>query len=49
MFDTVNITDVVLTSVIVLQQIYSRFQSEFSRGYDKALLPPSNSSIFSFT
>jgi len=49
MFDAFNITDIVLTPVVVLQQTYSRFQSEFSRGYDKVLLPPSNSSIFSFT
>jgi len=48
-FDTINITDVVPTSVIVLQQIYSRVQNELSRGYDKVLLPPSNSSIYSFT
>jgi len=48
-FDTINITDAVLTSFSVLQQIYSRFQSEFSRGYDIVLLPASNSSIFSFT
>ena len=45
-FDTINITDVVLTSVVILQHIYSRCQSEFSRGYHKVLLPPSNLSIF---
>jgi len=48
-FDTIYFTDIVLTPVNVLQQIYSRFQSEFSRAYDIVLLPPSSSNIFTFT